>query len=303
MLGWDDFNNRNRTVQILSEKGEEKLRKRNNAGKKFVTLLLSLPMYLYCIGSLIFLSYALINPFKSNKEFFQNLLGLPRQWTLENIIQVWKEAEFYKYYVNSIVVTVCATLSILVIASLTAYGLSRYKFKFNKKVNSFFLLGMMFPATIMIIPLFLVARNLGLVDNFRGLVVIFTATTLSFSVFILAGFFKTLPHEVHEAAKIDGAGEFRIFWKIMMPMARPILGTLMTITAINVWNDYFISLIMIYDNDKRTLPLALANFYAGNQARWPLLFAALFITTLPIIIVFFIGSKQIVSGLTAGATK
>ena len=164
-------------------------------------------------------------------------------------------------------------------------------------------MGLMFPVTVMIIPLFLIARHLGLVDSLTGLAVIFAATTFSFSVFILSGQFRTIPHEIYEAAKIDGAGEFRIFAQIMMPIAKPVLGTLATVTAINVWNDYFISMIMIYDSGKRTLPLALTNYCAVNSANWPLVFAAVFIATVPIIIVYFFGSKQIVRGLTEGAVK
>lgn len=270
-----------------------------NTGK----LIASLPLYLYCLVSLGFLFYAFINPFKTTKEFFRNILGMPQQWSFDNIIKVWKDANFGQFYLNSIFTTIVSTVMILFVASLAAYGLSRYRFRGNKALSTFFLMGMMVPINVMIIPLFLVARNLGLVDNLVGLAVIFTATTFSFSVFVLSGQFKDLPHETYEAAKIDGASEFRIFATIMMPMARPVLGTLATITAINVWNDYFVSMIMIYENNKRTLPIALANFCAANSANWPLVFAAVFIATVPIIIVYFIGSKQIVRGLTQGAVK
>lgn len=278
-----------------------------NKLKKFLKIIInfitSIPIYAYCLLSVGFIAYTIINPFKSNSEFFKNLIGLPKEWTFENIATVWRDGEFYKYYLNSVLVTVFSTIAIILVASLTAYGLSRFNFRFSKKVNSFFLMGLMFPANVMIVPLFLMARNLGLTNNFQGLVVIFTAIFLSFGIFILASFFKTLPNEVYEAAKIDGASEFRIFWRIMIPLARPVIGTLATIVAINVWNDYFISLIMIFDNAKRTVPLALANYFATYEAHWPLLFAALFITTIPIIIVYFIGSKQIVKGITAGAIK
>lgn len=271
--------------------------------KRIGGVLASIPLYLYCIFSLFFLIYAFINPFKSTKEFFMNIIGLPKEWTAENIQKVVGEGDFVRYYGNSIFVVILATVLILLVASMGAYGLSRYEFRGLKLVNSLFLLGMMFPATIMIIPQFLVAQKMGLVNSLIGLGVIFAATQYSFSFFILHGFFKTLPHEVSEAAKIDGAGEFRIFLKIMMPMAKPVLGTMMTIAAISVWNDYFTSLIMIYDNAKQTLPLALANFFTINKANWPLVFAAVFICTMPIIVVYFFGSKQIVKGLTAGAVK
>lgn len=276
------------------------MNKRRIKNGKFVV---SIPLYLYCIMSLVFLFYSFINPFKSSKEFFTNILGLPKEWTSNNITTVMNEAGFGKYYLNSIFVVVAATLLILLVASMGAYGISRYRFRGVKVLSTIFMLGMMFPATIMVIPQFMMAKNMGLVDSLPGLVIIFVASTYSLSVFVLSGFFKTLPHEVHESAKIDGAGEFRIFWRIMMPMAKPVMGTLATIMAITVWNDYFTSLIMIYDNDKRTLPLALASFQASNSANWPMLFAAVFVCTLPIIIVYFIGSKQIVKGLTAGAVK
>lgn len=272
-------------------------------GKKIGSFFVSFPLYLYCIFSILFLVYAFINPFKSNKEFFTNILGLPRAWTTDNIQTVIGEANFGQYYLNSIFVVILATMLILLVASMGAYGLSRYNFRGVKLLNAVFLLGMMFPATIMVIPQFLTAQKMGLVNNLVGLGVIFAATQYSFSFFILNGFFKTLPHEVYEAAKIDGAGEFRIFARIMMPMAKPVLGTMMTITAISVWNDYFTSLIMIYDNSKQTLPLALATFFNTNKANWPLVFAAVFVCTVPIIIVYFFGSKQIVKGLTAGAVK
>ena len=277
--------------------------KRNNLTRDAGKTLAAIPMYLYCIISLGFLFYAFINPFKTIQEFFQNILGLPHTWTFENIVKVWKDANFGRFYLNSIFTTASATILILLVASLGAYGLSRYRFRGKKALNTFFLMGMMVPINVMIIPMFLVARNLGFVDSLLGLAVIFTATTYSFSIFILSGFFKTLPYEVYEAAIIDGANELRIFATIMMPMARPVLGTLATITAINVWNDYFVSMIMIYENNRRTLPIALANFCDANSANWPLVFAAVFVATVPIIIVYFFGAKQIVRGLTQGAVK
>lgn len=271
--------------------------------KQIIAIIVAIPIASYCLLSILFMLYAFLNPFKSKSEFFNNLLGLPQKWSLENLKDAWEQGKFYLYYLNSIIVTVFSTISIVFFSCITAYGLARYKFKLSRFLYIVFTSGLMFPAVLLVVPLYLIARHLNLTDNLQGLVVVFSATSLAFGVFVLTGFFKTLSSEVHEAAKIDGAGEFKIFYGIMMPMAKPVIATLSTIISISVWNEYFVTLIFIQSSSKRTIPLALANFFAEFKSSWPMLFAALLITTLPIIIVYFIGSKQIIKGLTAGAIK
>lgn len=262
-----------------------------------------LPLMLVSAVSLYFIFSSFFNAFKTRTDFFTNITGLPRTWTLQNITKAWQVGKFGRYFGNSIIVSGFSTILVVFICSLTAYGIARFKFRINYWLYGIFSFGLMFPVMSLTVPIFLILRNVGLANTIPGIILVYTSVMIAFGVFVLTGFFKTLPTEVHEAARIDGAGEFRIFASIMMPMAKPVLATLGMITSINVWNDFFLSLVFLHDNRIKTLPLAMQGFFARYGNDLPLTFAALFITTVPIVVAYVAGSRQIIRGLTEGSIK
>lgn len=271
--------------------------------RRTLRVALSLPLVFYVLASFAFMAYAFINPFKTQKEFYDNITGWPKTFTLDNMVNAWLGGKFYLYFMNSVAITALTVVLYLALAACTSYGMARYAFRGSRVVYLYFLIGLMLPPNLFVIPLYLQLRSIGLVNTLPGLILVFVATMLSFGIFILTGFFRTLPTEIHEAAKLEGASEGTVFRKIMLPLTRPVLGTLGIIASISVWNEFFFTLVFIHENTRRTLPLAMQLFYEANKQNWPLVFAALFIVTMPMVLVFFVGSKQIISGLTSGAVK
>lgn len=244
-----------------------------------------------------------ISSFKSTRELFKSPFSLPKSWSMHNYAEAWTKGHFSSYFGNSIFVTLTALVLVLIIGSLAAYPLGRYSFKGKNWLMMYFLAGLMLPIRLGILPLFFLMRNLHLLNTPWSLILIYVASGIPFTIFVLANFFETLPNELEEAARIDGASEYRIFWQIMLPLIRPALATVAIFNFIPWWNDFFFPLIFIRAEKYKTLPLGLFAFFGEHQSNWALLFAGLTITALPLLIIYLMASKQIVKGLTSGALK
>ena len=168
---------------------------------------------------------------------------------------------------------------------------------------AFFVAGLTLPFRLAIVPLFLLLNSLGLVDTRIGLILVYAATGIPFSVFILSAFFRQLPIELSEAARIDGANEFVLFSRVMLPLVRPALATVAIFQFVPLWNDFFFPLILLRSTDKWTLPVGMTRFFGEFQTDWSTLFAGMVITTLPLILLFLSATEQIISGLTEGVRK
>lgn len=245
----------------------------------------------------------LVSSLKTTGEIFQNPFALPTSPTFEAYRTAWEVGDFREYFWNSVVVTVSSVAIIMVLGSMAAYPIGRYAFRGRNLLYVYFLSGLMLPIKLGIVPLFFLVTSLGLYDTRVSLVLVYAASGLPFSVFVLAAFFRALPKDLEEAARIDGAGEFRIYWRIMLPLVRPALATVAIFNFIQFWNDFFFPLILIQTDSLRTIPVGLTNFFGTYQNDWATIFAGLTIASLPLILLFLIASKQIIRGLTAGATK
>ena len=243
------------------------------------------------------------NALRPTREIFKNPLGLPTSLYLESFVRAWEKANFNTYFVNSLVITVAAVLLATAVSALAGYMLGRYRFRGSAFLTAYFLAGLMLPFRLAIVPLFLLLNDMGLVDSRLGLILVYAATGIPFSVFILSSFFRQLPPELSEAARIDGAGEFTIFGRIMLPLVRPALATVIVFQFVPLWNDFFFPLVLLRSTDKWTLPVGMTRFFGEFQTDWSTLFAGLIITTLPLIVIFLLATKQIIAGLTAGIGK
>jgi raffinose/stachyose/melibiose transport system permease protein len=245
----------------------------------------------------------LINSARSSQEMFTDPLGLPTTINVSNYRRAWADASFSSYFLNSVIITVAAVGLCTVFALLAAYPLGRWKFRGGPLVTSYFLAGLLLPSQLGIVPIFYMLQSVGLNDSRLGLALVYAAGGLPIAVFILTAFFRGLPNELDEAGRIDGAGEFRLFAKVMVPLVRPAVATVAVFQFAPVWNDFFMPLILLRTSSKFTLPVGLTNFFGEHQADWGPVFAGLVITALPLIVLFIFASKQIVAGLTAGITK
>ena len=245
----------------------------------------------------------MLSSFKSTREIFRSPFALPESWSFENYARAWGEGNFSTYFGNSVFVTVAALALVLVLGSLAAYPLGRYAFRGRNWLMLYFLAGLMLPIRLGILPLFFLMRDLGLLNTPWSLILIYAASGLPFTIFVLANFFETLPRELEEAARLDGAGEFRIYAQVMLPLVRPALATVAIFNFIPWWNDFFFPLIFIRAERFKTLPLGLFSFFGEHQNDWALLFSGLTITALPLLLLYLLASKQIIEGLTSGALK
>ncbi|OCT12924.1 sugar ABC transporter permease [Paenibacillus pectinilyticus] len=253
------------------------------------------------------LFWTVIASLKDNKQF---LLGRP--WALPNFplllanySYVWEKYKFGHYFINSISVTTVSTICGVLLSATTAYVIARFAFRGSNLLFLSYLAYKMIPAFLGIIPLFFLMNDLHLTNTLSGLMLIYAITAVPFGVFMLVGFFKTLPKELEEAAAIDGANHYGTFFRIMLPLAKPGLVSLAIVTVLNIWNEYIMALVFINTPGKYTLPVGIAVMQAEMQYRteWGPLFAALTIAMVPVLVFYFIFQRQITGGMTAGAVK
>ncbi len=254
-------------------------------------------VFLYPIALMI------LTAFKSTREIFLNPFGLPKIWSIQPFVDVWQEAHFNIYFVNSVIVSLISLFILLTAASMSAYALARFKFKFNGLIFMLFLAGIMIPIRLGILPLFILMKDLNLLDTRLSLIFTYAASGMPMSVFILTGFFKTIPYELSDAARVDGCNEFQIFYKIMLPLVRPALATVTIVNFVPWWNDFFFPLLFIKSDALKTIPLGMTIFFGQYMTDWGLLFAGMLLASIPLFVLYVFMSKQFISGLTSGAVK
>lgn len=255
------------------------------------------------------LIWVILASFKSNTEIFLGKpFALPNHWSLHTYTAAWSKAHIGHYFLNSVFVVAVSTAGTMLLGAMAAYVLARYRFAGNRFIYYLFVSGLAFPTFMALAPLFGIVQNLGLLGTFTGLILVYIAYSLSFTVFFLVAFFRTLPREIEEAATVDGAGHLRRFFQIMMPMARSGLISITIFNIVGQWNQYLLPVVIMSGagaDSKWVLTQGIADIsiQAGYHAEWSTLFAALTLSILPMIVVYAIFQRQIQAGLTAGAVK
>jgi N-acetylglucosamine transport system permease protein len=255
------------------------------------------------------LIWVVLASFKNNTEIFLGEpFALPDAFSFQTYVDAWSEAHVGQYFLNSVFVVVLSTAGTMLFGSMAAYVLARYKFWGNRFIYYLFVSGLAFPTFMALVPLFFILKGFGLINTFTGLILVYIAYSLPFTVFFLAAFFKTLPNEIDEAATVDGASHTRKFFQIMMPMARSGLVSITIFNIVGQWNQYLLPVAIMQGagaDSKWVLTQGIANIStsAGYHAQWSTLFAALTLSIIPMIIVYAIFQRQIQAGLTAGAVK
>ncbi len=263
-------------------------------------------LMLWAAMTVLPLAWMVLSSLKSNGEIIAEPWGLPEALRFDNWARAWSTAHIGRFFFNSLVV-VSGSLSLTMLLGATAaYVFARYEFRGRQVVYYLFVGGMMFPVFLALVPLFFVVRSVGLLGTWPGLILVYTAYSLPFTVFFLTAFFRTLPTSVAEAAMIDGCGHFRLFFRVMLPMARPGLISVGIFNFLSHWNQFLLPQVLIPgDGQDRMLAqglssLAVSQGYAGDYAQ---LFAGLTIAVLPVLVVYVAFQRQVQSGLTAGQLK
>lgn len=267
------------------------------------SLLLTGLLVFNALAVIIPLSVALISAFKTTGEIMASPFSLPATWAFDNFVKVWSAGRFDRYILNSIIVTLGAEIIILATSAMAGYALGRFRFRFNGLIYTLILMGLMVPAKLLLVPLFIQLKAMGLLNSQFGLILVYAAGGIPAGVFIMTGFFRALPDALEGAARIDGAGEWTIFWRIMLPLVRPQLAIVAIYTAIPIWNDFLFPMVFLSSPTLKTIPQGLSVFFGEHAVDMGALFAGLTLAALPLVLTYLLLSEQFIKGLTAGAVK
>jgi raffinose/stachyose/melibiose transport system permease protein len=240
---------------------------------------------------------------KTRGEFMTRPYDLPFPPRWENLVYILGQPTFWQMLGNSLFVMLAVTAGVLALCSLAAFVFARMEFRAKGLAFNLFTLGLMFPINIAILPVYFVLRQLDLIDNLWGVILVQIAFQLSGNILILRGFFMAIPSELQDAAYIDGCTAFGFFWRILLPLARPALAAVAALTMIVSWNDLLVPLVVLNDDSRWTLPLGTMQFQGQYGQDVALVAAFVALSALPTIIFYLLAERQIVSGLTAGAIK
>lgn len=241
--------------------------------------------------------------FKTNAEIFTSPFALPESFYLDNFTFAWTAGKLGIATWNSFIVCTVTLILSMLIGSMAAFAIGRLRFKLSKYCMTFFLLGMMIPVHCVMIPLFTRFARIGLSNSLVGLIIPYVTFSLPTTIFIMTGFFQSMPNELIESACIDGSSIYGIFFKIALPLSRTGLFVTGLMTFVANWNELLLAMVFISDDAKKTLPVSLSKFVGPYNTNYSQMFAAIIIAIIPTIIVYSVFSNQIVDGLTAGAVK
>ncbi len=241
--------------------------------------------------------------FKSLGELRTNPFGLPSNWEWGNYADILLSRRYWRMLANSFVISSMTTFVTLVVASMAAFVFAHLRFFGSRMLLNYFTMGLLFPAATAILPLFIKVRDLGLLDTYFGVALPQVAFSLAMSVLLLRRFFKDIPYELLEAALVDGCSYVKFFRYVTVPLSRPILATVGTITFVNSWNAYLLPLVMLNTDALYPWPLGIMVYQGEYSSEWHLILAFITLTILPTIILFLLAQKHIVAGLTSGAVK
>ena len=234
-------------------------------------------------------------------EVFENPLGLPRDWVFENYVTAWTQAGVGRLAQNSLYVAVISTVLAMFVAATTSFALSRFNFRLKSPIFAYIMFGFMVPGSVLLVPLAVFTRRIGLYDSLLGLAIVYAAIGVPWNTFFLSAFMATIPRELEEAAVIDGAGMWRVFWSVILPLSRPGLVTLATLHTLSSWNEFILALLLTISQENRTLPVGMSLLIAQFYANYPALAAAVVMSLVPSVLFFLLLQRYVVEGLAAGA--
>lgn len=242
--------------------------------------------------------------FKDKKETAQSVLGLPERLHWENFVNAIEKANIFHSMKNSVIVTVVSVILVLIVASMAGYAIGRQYHKKGYRLYEMILTAaMMIPFQTLMIPLYKMLRGMGLLNTLPGVILLIAGTNMPFAIMMFIGFVRTIPVELDEASMLEGCGKFKTFYKIIVPILKPITVTVAVLDSLWAWNEFNVSLLVLQKNDVKTIPMQQYVFFGEHSADYNMAFAAAVISMIPIVLFFIVMQKHIVEGMTAGAVK
>ena len=262
--------------------------------------LILLAFSISCIFPIIWVMYSSL---KTKEEFMLDIVSLPKHLQFQNYFDAFIHGKLYVNFFSSICNTVVTVLFVLILAFCIGYVLSRYQFRGRNAIYTLFLIGMMTPVYALLVPLFVQMKTLHMEDQWFTLVIPYIAIRLPLAIFLFESFIRTIPWELEEAAYMDGATVWSTMSRIIFPLCRPVMSTVLILSFLDTWNEFPFALVLVTKDYLRTLPVGLTNFNGQFTTNYTTLMAALVISILPVMLVYFLFSKKIIEGMTAGAVK
>lgn len=260
--------------------------------------------FLVCLGVVVIypLIWMALSGFKDNAQIFGDPFALPTHWSWNNYVQAWNQG-VRGYVTVSVLVTVASAICTVLISAWTAFGLTRTRMPAKPLIIAIVLGGLMLSPTVAIIPLVKMLQALGLYNTYWALIILYTAFRVPFTTFLIRAYMLDLPGDIDEAATMDGANEGQIFWRITLPLCRPIIISCVILHVLFAWNEYLFAMIFTSGSDVQTLPVGLTSIMATHGTNYAVVFAAMTISALPIVIVFFAAQRYFIRGLSEGIGK
>jgi ABC-type glycerol-3-phosphate transport system permease component len=274
---------------------------------RFGAFLASIPkqviLVFFSVVAIYPIYYMVVTAFKTRTSWLHNQFGLPIPFTFQNIIDALNKGNIPLWFRNSMIVTVASLIVSTIVSALAAYALARFRFKGRDFYFNSMITLMVIPPAVLILPLFVLMVNIGLVNKLPSVIIIYSGLLIPFSVYLLVSFFRSLPPELFDAAAIDGCSNLDTFWRITVPLSTPALVTLIVVNALFVWNELFIALVFLQDERVKTLMPGLTLFKGHFTVNEPLIMAGTLIATIPMVLLYLFGQRLFVEGLVAGAVK
>ncbi|MEA3338160.1 MAG: carbohydrate ABC transporter permease [Chloroflexota bacterium] len=293
------------TEVVQMEPGTTPPGKRSSLGDVISRGVLGAILAIWAVIVIFPMVWLLYSSFKTDQEIFFDPWALPQSLQWDNFSRAWTDAHIGEYFINSLIVVLPSIFLILLFSAMAAYVLARFPFPGNRFLFYLFMAGMLFPIFLALIPLFFLVKDLGMLNTYHGLILVYVAFSLPFSIFFLTGFFRSLPSELHEAAVIDGANQYRVFFTIMLPLAQPGLISIGIFNFLGMWNQFLLPVVLMTRDDRFLLTQGLA-FMLHQQyykSDWSGLFAAVTLIMVPTLAIYVIFQGQIQKGITVGALK
>ena len=274
-------------------------------GDRTVSAVSHIVLSIWTVIVVLPLAWVFLSSWKTTTEIFQSPLSLPENWSFDNYVGAWSDSHIGQYMLNSVIVVTTSLVIVMILGSAAADSLARYPFPGSNIVYYLILAGLTFPVFLAIVPLFFVLKNTGLLNTLPGLIATYVAFAFPFTVFFLFPFFRALPQEIAEAAELDGAGEWRTFFQVMLPMARPGIVAISIFNFLGLWNQFLLPVALNTNEENYVLSQGMARFasQAGYAVDFGQLFAAVVITIAPVLAVYIISQRQLQGSLSQGTMK
>jgi raffinose/stachyose/melibiose transport system permease protein len=266
------------------------------------TFIGEISMLLVCALFVIPLYYLVVSTFKTQAEIIQSPLALPSSLNLENYTRAFAGINFVQSFLNSLLITSVSVVLIVLFGSMAGYAIARWNNRLTRFLRVYFLAGFLVPLQVTMLPLFIIMKNLQLINTYQGMILLHSNGAV-FAIFLYTAFIRAMPRDLEEAAFVDGAGLFRTFWQIVFPLLRPVTATLIIFNTMWIWNDFLLSYLFLSSTQKATLTLQVYNGVGQYFTDWSIMMPVLVIALLPMVIFYLFMQRHIIGGLTTGSLK